>query len=153
MADVEVRGADAFYKVSKRLKAAGNGELRKELNRGIRQVARPLAVRGREAVAAQTPNAGGLARAVLRQPVGVKTQTGLQTAGVRLTAGRKGGVLRGLEKGAFRHPVFGRPGAWVTQQVPGAQGAWGESIEGDKRLVQAAIADVMEDVLRRLGRG
>lgn len=157
MAEVEVRGADAFYKVSKQLKAQGRGELRKELNRGIRQVARPLAMRGREAVAAETPATGGLARAVRKQPVGVKTQTGMQTAGVRLTFGRKGGVLRGLNSGVFRHPVFATElpwrGAWVSQQVPTAEGAWEESIEGDKRLVQAAIADVMSDVLRRLGRG
>jgi hypothetical protein len=107
-----------------KLKAAGDGGLRRELLAGIRLGAAPLVADVREAALAILPHSGGLNRFVADSPIGVRTRlTG--NVGVRIVntreGARKGGERDfGSDLGEVRHPVFGRRGKWtVTNVTPG----------------------------------
>lgn len=106
------------------LKAASDGGvLRRELLAGIRKGAKPLVEEVRQAAREKLPKAGGLNERVADSPIAVRTRLSGRTAGVRIVNTRKGtdqggsGVRFGTDTGRLRHPVFGRQGAWVTQQI------------------------------------
>lgn len=115
--DFEIRGADQFLALSKALKHAGRGELRKELNKGMKKAAKPLIAESKKAALAKLPQRGGLARQVAKEPHRVQTRTG-RVPGVRIVVGKKRGGARSTNRGFIRHPVFGNRENWVTQEVP-----------------------------------
>lgn len=74
---IEIRGADQLVDLSRRMKAAGQGELKKQMNKEIRDVAKPVvkdlrsAVRGLDSKAAEDggpvgASSGAAARAIHR---------------------------------------------------------------------------------------
>lgn len=140
--------ASDFFKVSKRLKAAG-GELRKEVLKEIRTAAKPLIEETRDAARSSLPSSGGLAESIARTPQRVQTRTGAKTAGVRIVAGGKGGAARTTDQGFVRHPVYGR-GPFVRQNVPG--GWFADTLNDKAPEVRKDIADVLEDAVKRLAR-
>jgi hypothetical protein len=107
-----------------KLKAAGDGGLRRELLAGIRLGAAPLVGDVRAAALERLPHRGGLAAFVASSPIAVRTRlTGV--VGVRIvntrSGARKGGTTDfGTDRGHVRHPTFGRKGkgSWVGQDVP-----------------------------------
>ncbi len=142
-ADFEIRGADEFLRVSKALKAAGQTELRKELNKAMRDGARPLVPIAKQSARSQLPTRGGLAAQVAGEPIRVQVRTGAQTAGVRIVVGRRKGGSRGANRGVIRHPVFGNREVWVNQPVdPG----WFDE------AMQKAAPEVRPDLERALER-
>lgn len=151
MADFEVRGADDFLKLSKALKAAGQTEMRKELNKGLRQGAKPLIPKARAAARARLPRAGGLAAQVARSPVRIRVSTG-RDAGVSVVVGKgKGGAIA-TNKGVIRHPVFGRPGSFVSQRVPQAEGWFDDEMRREAPSVLPALEQAIEAVAERIVR-
>lgn len=117
MSDFEVRGADDFHRLSKALKHAGRGELRKELNAGFRAAAKPLIAKSRQEALRRLPSRGGLARRVARAPQRVQVRTGDATAGVRIVIPKSNSGARAANRGVVRHPVFGDE-PYVDQAVP-----------------------------------
>lgn len=149
MADAEVRGDD-FYKASKALKAAADKTLRKELNQAIRKAVRPLTPKTRAAARSMLPSRGGFADLVAREPQRVQIRTGLDTAGVRLAVGKKGGGARAANEGVVRHPVFGSD-RYVDQKV--TPGWFDKTLEREapkeaKPAVERAIKDVLAKIER-----
>lgn len=135
---VSVRGAEDFLALSKRLKAAGQTELRKELNKSMRQAAKPLLPKVREAARANLPKHGGLNERIARKPIRIQTRTGANTAGVRVVGTK---VDPRIDEGRVFHPVFGRkPG--VVQRIKG-RGYWSKTLE-------KSGPDVRGDVLKAL---
>lgn len=116
--DFEITGTGDFLRLSRALKDAGRGELRKELNKGIRTAAKPVIAATRSEALSRLPQRGGLARQVAKEPQRIEVRTGARTAGVRVVVGRKRGGARGANRGVIRHPVFGNRERWVDQQVP-----------------------------------
>lgn len=149
MTDLSVRGAEDFLALSKRMKAAGQGELRKELNKGLREAVKPLIPQTRAAARSRLPQRGGLAALVAKEPQRVQVRTGAGTAGVRLVVGQKGGGARAADQGAIRHPVFGRP-TFVTQQV--RPGWFTETAEGEFDQIRDGVLDVLDDFIRKVAR-
>lgn len=115
--DFSMEGAEQFYRLSKALKTAGETELRKELNKGLRNAAKPLIKDTRATALRILPKRGGLAQIVAKEPQRVQVRTGDKTAGVRIVVGKKRGAARATNRGIVRHPVFGIRTAWVTQRV------------------------------------
>lgn len=150
MTDFEIRGADEFLRLSKALKAAGRGDLRKALTAGIKKAAKPLIGKSRDEARARLPQRGGLAAVVAKAPQRVQVRTGAKTAGVRIVVGGKGGAARGANAGVIRHPVFGNRGVWVSQKVrPG----WFEDPMNDGApIVRPEIERAMEDVAEQVVR-
>lgn len=147
MATASSRGADAFLELSKRMKAAGQGQLRKELHKAVRDAAKPLLPKVREAARQEFPQRGGLAERVARKPYRTQARTGTTTAGVRITAAK---MDPRLDQGRVVHPVFGRPGSKVVQQIPGARGYFTETLKNEAPSIQGDIVRVLEDFTRRL---
>lgn len=156
--DMELAGGEAFYRLSKALKAAGDGDLRKELNKGLRAAGKPLIKDTRAEALRILPKRGGLAKLVAKEPQRVQVRTGATTAGVRIVVGKKRGAARAANRGLIRHPVFAshdlarKEWAWVAQRVkPGWFDATlaGKGPDVVKPELQAAIQSVVNQVVAR----
>lgn len=147
MADFEVTGADQFLALSKALKAAGQADLRKELNKGLRDAAQELIPLAREEARAVLPSSGGLNERVARARMRVKVSTG-RDPGVSIVAGRPGSGARGAEFGRIRHPVFGNREKWVTQTVP-AKWLTG-TVSRSRHVVIPKLEEALERVARKV---
>lgn len=146
MSDVEVRGED-FYRLSRALKNAGRADLRRELNKALRNATKPLIAKTRAAALRDLPQRGGLAASVAKAPQRVQVRTGAQTAGVRIVAS---GSVKGANSGVVRHPVYGRRDVFVEQQVPGGwfDQTLSESAPEVRPHIQSAMEAVAEQVVR-----
>lgn len=143
------KGASDFYKLSKALKDAGETELRKALNKTMRDVAKPLIPKVRAAALAKLPRRGGLNQRIARKPIRAATRTGERTAGVRIVGTK---VDPRINEGRVFHPVFGRkPG--VVQDVPAARGYFDETLSREGPAVRdgliQAMSDFTDDIVRR----
>ena len=150
---ISVSGADDFYRLSKALKNAGKVELRKQLNKQLREAAKPLVQDARDAARRELPQKGGLAAQVAKSPIRVQVRTGARTAGVRITG--RGQGLRGADRGRLRHPVFGNRDRWVTQDVkPGwFTGTMEREAPKVKPAIDQAIQDVADVIVREAKHG
>lgn len=116
---LEVGGAAELRAVSRRLAAAGRGDLRRELQRAVSRNVEPLVADVRAAARA-LPSSGRyntglrnrIAGAVQFEPRADRTSITVDRA--RMPAG-KGGLPAAMDKTRFRHPVFGTD-RWVTQR-------------------------------------
>ena len=151
MSDFSVSGANDFYKLSKALKAAGKGELRKDLNKELKAAVKPLIPKTRAAARATLPKRGGLADQVAREPQRVQVRTGEKTAGVRLVVGKKKGAARSSNRGTVRHPAFGDRSKFYEQKVP--SGWFDDVVEKAKPDMQRATIDAMESIADKIVRG
>ena len=149
-----VKGADDFLKLSKALKAAGQTELRKELHKAVRDAAKPLLPKVREAARRDLPKKGGLNERIAKKPYRAQARTGAQTAGVRIVGTK---VDPRINQGRVAHPVFGRKGKpknggrnTVVQQVPQAKGYFDQTLEHAGPEVQAALLALMQQWTRDL---
>lgn len=138
----QVGGVDDFLRLSKALKNAGRGELRKALNKGLREAAKPLIPKTRESALSGLPRRGGLARQVAKTPQRVQVRTG-RDPGVRIAVSNSRSGARAANRGVIRHPVFGHRDRFVAQQV---QPGW-----FDRPLLEAA-KDVLPELERVLER-
>ncbi len=147
---VSVRGAEKFEKVSRALKDAGRGDLRKALNAEMRKGARPLIPQARDSALSTLPTKGGLARQVSKEPMRVSVQTGATTAGVAIVVGRRRGGARSANQGRVRHPVFGNRDRWVTQVVQ--PGWFDKSLRRKAPDVRRNLDSAVNDFVKRLER-
>ncbi len=109
-------GAQAFYELSRRLKeigGTGRGSLRSELNKALKQAAKPLPQAAKKAARDKLPRQGGLNEVVAKRTPKVVTRTGATTAGVRIQDKKTDPRMNA--QGRIYHPVFGRPGSGVVQ--------------------------------------
>ncbi|WP_347351741.1 hypothetical protein [Intrasporangium sp.] len=159
--DLHVRGSDDFYRAARVMKAAGP-EIRKAVLAELRSSARPLIDDARRAAAANLPQRGGLAAQVAREPMRVRTRTGVTTAGVQVVVGRRKGGARATNRGYVRHPVFadGRKSrdqwTWVNQPLPSAKGWFDKSMLNGAPQIRAdlerIIGRALDDIARDAGR-
>lgn len=153
MSDTRI-SADDFYRASKALKAAGDKNLRKELNRRLRLAAKPLIPKARAEATRTLPTRGGLAKRVASSPMRVQVRTGRETAGVRVVVGkRRGSAARTANEGTIKHPVFDT-GRWVSQEVE--PGWFDDTMRRHAPEVRPDVEDAVRTVLgdiARQGRG
>lgn len=150
--------------VAKALKQHEDGkEIRKNLGRELRAVARPLVPKVRQAwlsaPSTQGPGRGAPdLRQLLAKATGVQVRFTGREAGVRIrTDGRKmpsgmralPGYVEGIRRRPWRHPVFGNRDVWVQQP------AWPrffEAVRPDeaaaREACEQAVARVYEQIAR-----
>lgn len=116
MSDFEIRGTHDLATMARRLKAAGRGDLRKELLAGIRESGKKAVPDIRRVAADTLPKRGGLADKVASQPYSVRTSLALSGAKVSIV-GRGMKELSDIDEGRLRHPVFGDRSRWSQQSV------------------------------------
>lgn len=143
MIELQVQGAENLARLAKELKVAGEGELRKELLRGIREAAKPMLAEVKEAARENLPKHGGLNNAVAASKLAVRTRAAGASAGVRVVGPR----YRGADRGRLRHPTFGHD-PWTTQQVK--PGWFTETLQHHAPDVRAHLVEAIEDIARRL---
>jgi hypothetical protein len=137
-----VGGADDFLKLSKALKAAGQGELRKALNKTMKDAAKPLIPKVRAAARDSLPKTNGLNERMARKPYRVQVRTGATTAGVRIVGTKLDPRIN--NEGRIFHPVFGRkPG--VVQQVPGAVGYFDKTLSESGPAIRDDLTKALDD--------
>lgn len=144
-----IKGAEDLLRLSKALKAAGQSELRKELHKTMRDAAKPIIPEIREAARKQLPSTGGLNERIARKPYRAQVRTGVKTAGVRITGTK---VDSRINQGRVAHPVFGRPGSTVVQQVPSADGYFDDTIRERGPEIRDELRAAFQDFLNRLAR-
>lgn len=144
-----VEGAEKFLRLSKLLKGTGQGVLRKDLNKSLKDAVKPLIPKVKDAARTQLPQRGGLAKKVASAPIRPQVRTGQTTAGIRLVVGkRRGSAAASTNRGVVRHPVFGR-NVWVEQHVK--PGWFDETLEREApKETHKAIEDALETMLNRI---
>lgn len=143
-------GADALLALSKRLKATGETELRKELHKSVREAGKPLIPKIREAARNNLPTHGGLNERIARKPYRAQVRTGVKTAGLRITGGKVDPRIN--NQGRIAHPVFGRPGSTVVQNVPEARGYFDETLRDSAPQIRDTVTEVLVDYAKKLTR-
>jgi hypothetical protein len=144
-----VKGAEDLLALSKRLKAAGQKDLRNELHKAMRDAAKPLIPKVRAAARAKLPKAGGLNERIAKKPYRSQVRTGATTAGVRITGTK---VDPRINEGRVWHPVFGdrKPGA--IQRVPSADGYFDDTLRESAPEVQDELRRTFSAFVDRLVR-
>jgi hypothetical protein len=148
------QGSEDLLKLSKKLKAAGQKELRKEFHKAMRDAAKPVIPKIRKAARDDLPSAGGLNQRIARKPLRSQVRTGAKTAGVRI-AGSK--VDPRINQGRVWHPIFGRKGKpknggrnSVVQRIPSADGYFDDTIREEASEIRAALRSALDDWTQRV---
>lgn len=154
MADnLSVRGAEDFLALSRALKRAGETQFRKELSKAVQDAAKPLIPLVRAAAEANLPKHGGLNRRIARKSYRAQARTGAKTAGVRIVGSKVDPRIN--SEGRVAHPVFGRPGSTVVQNVPTAKGYFDETLsnsaDSTREAVTQALSDFADRIIRERG--
>lgn len=152
--EITVIGTEGFGALAKRLRQAGRKDLRLELTRAIRTAAKPVAEAAkRDVLALPTHGAThtGLRKRVART-VKLRVRTGGSAAGVRVVAGPRGTdvgqLARYMNKGRWRHPVYGNRENWVNQTVP--PGWFDRPTEHAGPPARREIAEAMARIRRQI---
>jgi hypothetical protein len=144
------RGARDFLAVSKALKAAGEGDLRKEFHKAVRDAAKPLLPKVRESARSSAPKHGGLNERLAKKPYRVQTRTGNQTAGVRIVGTKVDPRINSL--GRIQHPVFGSKKR-VVQYDPKVKGYFDQPLQDSGPAVSREVVAAMDGFVRKIVRG
>lgn len=150
--EFRVVGDWQFRDLAKSLERAAELKLlRKEMNKSLRVVVKPLIAKTREVARQELPKRGGLAALVAKAPQRVRISTGSASAGIKITAGRKGSGARGADAGTIRHPVFGHTSApWKDQQVKA--GWFTATLDAAAPQVEPALLAAMDVVAEQIAR-
>lgn len=150
---VELRGGpEQLARISRQLRAEANRGLERELNKALRDAAKPLKREIPEAAMARLPNRGGLNRRVARSRVSVRNKA-TRGKGVQVSIGARRSQVAQINSGFVFHPVFGGEER-VRQEVTAgfADAAIDQSEAEVTRGMQEAIGRV-SDRIERSGRG
>lgn len=147
--ELTVRGANELAAITARLKAAGNGGLRRELLREIRNGAKPLIPAVKRSAANHLPS--GYNDEVTTEKFVIRTRTSGRNPGVRVQS-LSTRDLKALDQGVLRHPVYPKGDRaswhWVTQQIPA--GFWTDEMKRRVPAVRRNISRALRNVARRL---
>ena len=151
VADVTLTGVEGFTSLSKALKGAGSGAMRKELNKRLKAEAKPVIEESRAEARRTLPQRGGYALLVARAPQRVQVRTGAKTAGVRVVVARDKSSARRANRGVIRHPVFGNREVWVDQPL-GTSGWFDTPAEAAlprmREAAEKAMQSIVDDIVR-----
>jgi hypothetical protein len=142
MLDIEIRGAEEFGVLSRRLKEVGDKGLRRELLSGLQRAAKPAKVDVKASFANRLPKRGGLAAEMATSRVSLLSRAGRNpSVKIKATSPHSVGAM---DKGRLRHPVFGNKDNWVDQSIE--PGVFSEPIEARA----PEMRQEMEQVIRRV---
>lgn len=150
MPDISARGGRDFLAVSRYLKDAGQSGLRKEFHKTVRDAAKPLVPKVREAARSRGPKRGGLNDALAKKPYRVQARTGAKTAGVRIVGTKVDPRINSL--GRIQHPVFGHKPP-VVQYNGAVKGYFDDTLTREGPSVQGEVVRAMNEWTSRLLRG
>lgn len=148
MTEIHIEGAAKLHAVAKHLKELGDGKLRRELTKAIRDATKPAKDAVKASALSRLPKRGGFAALVASSRVNTVIKTGSKSAGVQIKAVNAGDNIRATDAGNVRHPTFGNRNAWRDQKV--TPGWFTEPIEQEAPAVQAAVMKALDDMARKI---
>jgi hypothetical protein len=153
--DYEIRGAEQFGALARRLKEAGDKELRSELYKGINRAIKPMKKDVKDNVTSYMPS-NGIYAGVIKKALSltISKRAGKSTPGITLKAKARGKTdLRKvglLDDGILRHPVFGNREKWRDTRIKG--GFFTEQSKKSARFVRENIVQAMNDVAEKVAK-
>lgn len=151
---ISVYGEADIARVAAEVRRLGNGRtIPNQMAQRIRRAVPPIRKAVRASALSTLPAGGGLGAWVAAAGVRASVRRGPRSAGVSLVSGRKsqGGRsdLRGIDRGATRHPLYGNRGHWYAQAVQ--PGFFTKAVEGDgldafRKEVDAAVGEAVREV-------
>lgn len=148
--DLEVRGSQQLAALGVRLKATGDGALKRQMLAVIRAAASETIPDIRQQADEILPHGGGLAEQVASAAYGVRI--GLAASGGRVSIiGRGMKELRDIDQGNLRHPVFGNREVWRAQSV--TEGFVSTPANARTPKTRAEIVLAMRKTAEEIGRG
>lgn len=150
MPDFEVRGSHELAVLAKRLKDAGEKDLRNQLLAGIRNSAKPAIPDIRQSAYRTLPKAGGLNELVGKKDYKVQARYTGFGAIVRIV-GSGMRTLKLINAGGVRHPVYGEWLTGVETQLV-TPGFWSKPLAARRPQFIRAVQKVMDNVARQIAR-
>lgn len=150
MVNIRVEGADKLGVLAKELRRTGNKELSRELYSALNRATKAMRAEALKTAEQDLPREGGLNQRVAASRLSTRRRGG-RNPGVKIVA--KG--LRQLDlidRGEVRHPVYGRRGRWVRQQIPDAEGWFTKSLEASADEVRQEILTAIDDIAKKIER-
>jgi hypothetical protein len=147
---IEIRGANQLATMAKRFKAQGRAGVTRQMVADIRREVKPIQ-------AAQKRAVRGLAHAPsdwkkeAARAAKIRVTTRSRSAAVRLTVSGKGQYPRRarlLNRGRWRHPLFGDRERWFTQTV--TPGWFDVPARKGEYVIRGRVKAVIERYIRRL---
>ncbi len=164
MRDVRITGTGQLLELQRRLRAAGDENLRRSMQRRVRRAAEPLKddlqqtmrtlrirSQGRRVSGGPSPNTRPL-RETIASAIRISVRT-TGTVGARVWIDRSQlppdmrSVPNRLNEGRLRHPVFGNRRRWTNQY---ADPWWEQTVRRHQARMEREVARVVDDVQRRL---
>lgn len=139
-----------FLALSKALKKAGEGGLRKELNKGLRLAAKPVIADVKEAFVRELPHKGGLGSFIAGKNTRIVTLTG-RDPGVQIRVAKQDPRME--TEGRLVHPVFGvrkQDGKRVTVVQHVKPGIVGKQLDQSAPKVAHELEQVIQDMYRQI---
>jgi hypothetical protein len=142
---------DDFQKAANAIKAAGDGTLRTELTKALRDIAKPFAQFVLLKGAAELPKRGGLSYRVAGASISTNTSSTLRVT-MTLT-NKQGYALGAMNRGIIRHPVFNRTNAegkreWVQQSI--RSNLWTTPFNQNVPAIRAQLVAAANKVLQKV---
>lgn len=143
--DARMTGAISAETLGRRFIAASNGQLQRDLLKGVEGALRPVIPAIHQA-AERLPRRGGLAAEVAAQGVAVRASPSRNSVSITIQGGMKS--LADLDAGSVLHPVFDKS-VWVRQPV--TPGFFSQPVETRMPTVRPALEAVMDKTFKKLG--
>ena len=141
-------GAEQLGKLSRRLKEAGDKELKRELFKALNRATKKPKAEARARALTTLPRHGGLAKRVAASRFTTRNRT-TRTGDAVLQLVAKGTVnVHSIDRGRVRHPVFGNRDRWVAQPVK--PGWFSIPMKANERGTQREIAAALIELQRKL---
>jgi hypothetical protein len=165
--DVRITGTGQLLELQRRLRAAGNENLRSSMQRRVRRAAEPLKNdlqetmrnlhirnQGRTVRGGSSPTSRPL-RATIAAAIRISVRTTGGGAGARVWVDRSAlppdlkNMPRVLNETRVRHPVFGNRRRWATEWATPPW--WDSTVRRHEPRMRSEVERVIDDVKRRLG--
>ena len=144
--DVYVTGADKLVSLGRRLRAAGDKELKKELRTALRDATKPMKAAIKKNALDNMPHRGGLNEYLSKSRITTQVRQSGRNPGIRIS--NKQHDTRLDTQGRLRHPVYGNRDAWVEQKVK--PGWFTEPAEREARQARVEILLAIKRVEKSL---
>lgn len=143
-------GAAEFREIGLRMKAADKSLL-PIVRKQIRASTAPVSTAIRAEALATLPKGGGANEWVASSKISTSVLLGPKTAGVKITAKKKGHDLKDVDAGVLRHPTYGYrgPGGWSETKVQ--PGFFSRPTRAAQAPVAAACMAAMVETARIAG--
>jgi len=146
--DIIVTGAEEFGVLARRLKEAGDKDLRKELYAGLNRSVKPLRQDVKMAASEQLPHRGGFADLIQSELKVTARKRATRNPAIFLLGKAGARDVASVNRGRLRHPLYGNRRRWYNTSV--RPGFWTKTLEGDAPRVRVELIEAIRKVAAKI---